>query len=47
MTSNKAKKLVRELYHFPEIYDSVLEQPPPGIEPRDKGGEVINVKFKN
>jgi hypothetical protein len=46
MTSNKAKKLVRELYHFPEIYDSVLEQAPPGIEPRDKGGEVINVKFK-
>lgn len=45
MTPHKAKKLVRELYHFPQIYDSVLKVPPPGIESRSEGGEVINVKF--
>ena len=45
MTSHKAKKLIRALYHFPDIYDSVLDHPPPGVEPRSMGGEVINVKF--
>jgi hypothetical protein len=45
MTSNRAKKLVRALYHFPKLYDPVLDQPPPGIEPRSKGGEVISVTF--
>ena len=45
MTANKVKKLVREIYDFPEIYDSVLDVPPPGVEPRSEGAEVIEVEF--
>ena len=29
LSPNRVKKLVSELYNFPEIYDSVLTQPPP------------------
>jgi hypothetical protein len=45
LTANKVKKLVREIYDFPEIYDSVLDVPPPGVEPRSEGAEVIKVEF--
>ena len=46
LSPNRVKKLVCELYDFPEIYDSVLTQPPPGVKPRRKKGELIKVDFK-
>ena len=44
LSASMVKKLAIELYGFPEIYDSIINQPPPGIEPRNKGAEII--KFK-
>jgi hypothetical protein len=41
----RTKKLVLELYDFPEIYDSVLDQPPPGIQTTDQKGQIIPVSF--
>ena len=46
LSPNRVKKLVCELYDFPEIYDPVLSQAPPGVKPRRKRGEVIKVDFK-
>ena len=44
LSTSMVKKLAIELYGFPEIYDSIINQPPPGIEPRSKGAEIINFK---
>ncbi len=45
LTASKAKKLVREIYGFPEIYDPIIDKPPPGVEARSKGAEVIKLQF--
>lgn len=45
LTASKAKKLVREIYDLSETYDSIIDEPPPGVEPRSKGAEVIKLDF--
>ena len=45
LSPNRLKKLIRLIYEFPEIYDAVLDHPPPGVETMKKGGQVIKVDF--
>lgn len=45
LTASKAKKLAREIYDFPEIYDPIIDKPPPGVKPRGKGAEIIELEF--
>jgi len=45
LTVSKAKNLVNEIYGFPEIYDPIMDKPPPGVEARSKGAEVIKLQF--
>lgn len=41
----KLDQLIRSIYDFPELYDSFFEQPPVGVEPRKKKGQIIKVDF--